>query len=495
MPAHNLYVALYDPATDEVSFPLAVEEDRTVRWKSRRAGNGLTEHVLRTCAPLLIHSDLAATLARLQITAIGRPAASWLGVPICAGQESLGVMAVQSFSPAELYDEAHREVLVTIATQAAVAVRNAHLYARTDEALARRVQELDSILRTAQEGILLLDTAWRVLAANRTLAQFLGLAQGELTGTLRGTTDGDSPLVARLGYTVDSLAVDCQALLQEESAFLRQTIVAPGPPERPAERTLTPVRNREGSVTGWLIVLRDLTEERELARLREEMTHLLIHDLRSPLTVMQGSLSLIDRLLRQERYGDLPELLAMAGHGNEQLLDMINQLLDISRLESEQVPLQREPIAVAELLQRVVERFAPLARTTEIDLQAVAAPDLPPLHADPVLIGRVLGNLVDNALKFTPNQGQVRLWARPAPDDEAPGLLIGVRDSGPGIPAEHIGQLFQKFQQVKSQAGRRRGTGLGLYFCRLVVESHGGRIWVESEECHGSNFQLRLPLA
>ncbi len=493
MPAHNFYVALYDPESDEVSFPLAVEDGRPVRWSARRAGNGLSEYVLRTRAPLLIHSEVAGTLQRLGVAAIGRPAASWLGVPICAGQEPLGVIAVQSFSPNELYDEAHREVLVTIAAQTAVAIQNAHLYARTDRALARRVQELDSILRTAQEGILLLDTAWRVLAANRTLADFLGLAQGELHGNLRATVEGENPALARMGYTTDTLAFDCQVLLQEGSAHKRQTVLLPGPPERPAERTLTPVRDRQGTVTGWLIVLRDLTEERELARLREELTHLLIHDLRSPLTVMQGSLSLIERLLQQGNYGKLPQLLAMAQHGNEQLLDMINQLLDISQLESERMPLRREPVAVADLLQRTAERFALLANATAINLQVEVEPDLPPIQADTALIGRVLSNLVDNALKFTPDGGQVRLWARRAPPDAPPGVLIGVRDTGPGIPVEYQGELFKKFRQIGSPAGRRRGTGLGLYFCRLVVDSHGGQIWVESQAGEGSNFVLRLP--
>lgn len=494
MPAQNFYVALYEPDSDEVSFPLAIEDGRPVHWSARRAGNGLSEYVLRTRAPLLIRSDVANSLKQLGVVAIGRPAASWLGVPICAGQESLGVIAVQSFSPDELYDEAHREVLVTIATQAAVAIQNAHLYARTDQALARRVQELDSILRTAQEGILLLDTAWRILAANRTLSDFLGLSRGELTGSLRAAVEGENPVLARMEYTTDTLAVDCQALLQEESAYKRQTVLLPGPPERPVERTLTPVRDQQGTVTGWLIVLRDLTEERELARLREEMTHLLIHDLRSPLTVMQGSLGLIERLLRQENYGELPRLLAMAQHGNEQLLDMINQLLDISRLESAQISLRLEPIAVSDLLQRVAERFAPLAQATGLDLQVEVEPDLPPLQADVALIGRVLSNLVDNAIKFTPNGGQVRLWARRASPDSPAGILLGVRDTGPGIPAEYQGQLFKKFLQIQSQASRRRGTGLGLYFCRLVANSHGGQIWVESQAGQGSNFILRLPL-
>lgn len=494
MPAHNFYVALYNPETDEISFPLAVEEDRPIRWRARRSGSGLSEHVMRTGQPLLIPADVPGALKQLGVALIGRPAASWLGVPIRAGEQVLGVIAVQSYSPAERYDQAHQEVLVTIAAQAAVAIQNAHLYTRTDKALARRVQELDSILRTAQEGILLLDPAWRVVAANRTLADYLGLAQDELVdASLRSEAEGENPILARLGYTTDALAVDCQALLQGEIPYKRRAIVLPNPPGRPVEQTLTPVVDREGISTGWLLVLRDLTEERELERMREELTHLLIHDLRSPLTVMQGSIALIGRLLRQHNYEEIPPLLAMAQAGNEQLLHMVNQLLDISQLESDRMPIHPEEVAVAPLLEQVAGRFVPLATAVQIDFQVFAEPGLPPLCADPALIGRVLENLVDNAIKFTPDGGRVRLWARSASLPSPPRVLIGVTDTGPGIAPEFLGNLYKKFQRVPNQAGRRRGSGLGLYFCRLVVESHGGQVEVESEPGRGSTFALHLP--
>lgn len=494
MPAHNFYVALYNPESDEISFPLAVEAGRPVRWRARRSGSGLSEHIMRTGQPLLIPDDVPGTLKQLGVALIGRPASSWLGVPIRAGEQVLGVIAVQSYSSTERYDQAHQEVLVTIAAQAAVAIQNAHLYARTDQALARRVQELDSILRTAQEGLLLLDPAWQIVAANRTLSEFLGIAQDELIGaSLRSETAGQNPILARLGYTTDTLAVDCQSLLQGESPHKRQSIVLPGPPERPIEQTLTPVVDSEGISTGWLLVLRDLTEERELERMREELTHLLIHDLRSPLTVMQGSISLIGRLLRQKNYDDIPQLIDMARSGNEQLLNMVNQLLEISRLENDRMPLHTEQIEVAPLLAQAAGRFVPLAETADIDLQVVAEPDLLPLHVDAALMDRVLGNLVDNAIKFTPDGGRVRLWARPDPAASSPVVLIEVADTGPGIPPEFLGNLFKKFQRVPNQAGRRRGSGLGLYFCRLVVESHGGQISVASLPGQGSSFTLRLP--
>ncbi len=173
MATRNFYVALYNPEIDEVSFPLAIDDGRRVRWRSRRTGNGLTEYVLRTRAPLLIRDNYLATLKKLGIDPIGHPAACWLGVPILAGEERLGAIAVQSYTTPRAYDVSHQEVLATLAAQAAVAIQNARLYARTDETLARRIQELDSILRTTREGILLLAAACSVLAVNRALADLL----------------------------------------------------------------------------------------------------------------------------------------------------------------------------------------------------------------------------------------------------------------------------------------------------------------------------------
>jgi len=495
MPARNFYVALYDPEVGEVSFPLAVENGERVRWRSRRMGKGLTEHILRTRKPLLIRRDVGAALRRIGLDEIGRLAASWLGVPILAGDEALGVIAVQSYTKPEVYDVSHQEVLVTISTQAAAAIQNARLYARTDEALARRVQELDSILRTTREGIMLLDLEWHVLAANRALSEFLGVAQMELVGQYLQAPrpEGEQPLVTLIGYTPAELQEDCEALSRGEPAH-QERIVVPGPPERHVERTLTPVRDRAAEITGWLLVFRDLTKEIELARLRDDLTHMLVHDLRSPLTVLGGSLDLIEVSFDKRDRDDFNSMLAMARRGSARMLNLVNQLLDINGLESGQMPLNLEDVDVSAFLDEIADRFLPLAAETGIEIEVMAEQGLPTLYADPVLIGRVLNNLLDNAIKFTPDGGHIQLWARPDSADDPKVILIGVSDNGPGIPPEEHSRLFRKFERVLTAEGRRTGTGLGLPFCKLAVEAHGGRILVESEVGKGSTFIVRLPV-
>jgi signal transduction histidine kinase len=491
MPAPEFYVALYDAETDEVSFPLAVEQGRRVQWRPRRRGRGLTEYVLQSREPLLIRHDVEQRVRELGMEMIGSSAACWLGVPMLAGGEALGIIALQSLTTANVYDTSHLEVLHTIAAQAAVAIQNARLYTRTDEALARRVQELNSVLRTTAEGMLLLDLDWNVLAVNRALADFLGMAQLDLARNVSAMAQGGEPsLISRVHYTPEQLRADCEALAAGRIDHQEHAIVVGDPPIHLA-RTLTPVRDAEGAINGWLLVFHDITEEVELNRMREEMTDMLVHDLRSPLTMVMGSIGLMQRAWNHEDAGEFQKLITLAQGSNERILRMINQLLDISRFESGNLPLHCQSVSVEQLLRDVIARHAPAAATVDISLEMEVDVDLPPLHVDRQLVGRVLDNLLDNAVKFTPEGGSVHVWARRAP--QTSWLHIGVSDTGPGIPSEGQAHLFEKFQQVKGIEGRRRGSGLGLHFCKLVVEAHEGEIWVESEMGQGSTFVVSLP--
>jgi signal transduction histidine kinase len=488
----DFYVALYDPYSDTVSFPLAIEDDQPAHWSPRQAGNGLTEYILRTHRPLLIQRDFEATLKELGVELHGRPSASWLGVPLLAGARPFGVIAVQTYLAPEAFDLSHQEIMVTIASQAAIAIQNAHLYARTDKALARRAQELDSIFRTTQEGILLLDLDWRVLAINRALADMIKVVPEELSGQALHAPypDGAPALIARIGYTVADLQADCQTLNQGENALIKQSLVLPAPWECPVERTLTPVRERGGAIAGWLLVLRDQTEERALERLREDMTHMLVHDLRSPMTVLKSAVDMIQTSVEQQDTQTLDRLITLAQQSSDRILRMVGNLLEISKFESGQMPLRPETVDTRALLQEIVARFAPLTTEAQITLETSTAPDLPPLHADPEIIDRVFTNLLDNAIKFTPDGGHIHLQAHL---DASGDIHVSLSDTGPGIALEEQEHLFTKFRTL-TRDGRRRGTGLGLPFCKLAVEAHGGRIGVQSQPGQGSTFWVRLPV-
>ncbi len=495
MPVNSFYVALYDPELGEVSFPMVIEDGKRVQGTARRARRGLTEYVLEAGEPLLITQDVAKRAASLGLEHLGREATCWLGVPMAAGDEVLGMMAVQSFEgPAEL-DRSHLEILETIAAQAAIAVQNARLYERTDEALARRVQELDSVLRTTHDGVILLDLELRVLAVNRALADFVSLAQTDVARhPIDALQPGGDALIARIGYELDGLREDCARLLNGDAEQIEDVVVLE-PSGLHVGRTLTPVREVEGTITGWLLNFRDLTEELELERLREDLTGMLVHDLRSPMSLVLASVSMLPEATTRLDQEQVDRLIAIARRSGERILALIDDLLDISQLERGQLPMSIQSASISQLFHEVTARYMPMASANDIVLTADAGDGFLSVDVDSSLILRVLSNLVDNALKFTPNGGEVKLSAEEDPRSAPGSVIISVRDTGPGIPYSARPQLFEKFQQIPNIHGRRRGTGLGLPFCKLAVEAHGGQIWVESEVGEGSTFSLTLPTA
>src|SRR6185436_19739744 len=166
--------------------------------------------------------------------------------------------------------------------------------------------------------------------------------------------------------------------------------------------------------------------------------------------------------------------------------------LDVSKLESGRIELVRTPIDVTDSLRIVVENFGPLARGKNIALSWQADP-LPAVQADSRRLDQILTNLVSNAIKFTGKDGSIHLYAQP---DRRNGIVIRVQDTGLGIPADEIASLFQKYQQSTSgKTSTQKGTGLGLVICKMIVEAHGGKIWVESEEGKGATFVFTLPEA
>ena len=224
---------------------------------------------------------------------------------------------------------------------------------------------------------------------------------------------------------------------------------------------------------GRLIVLRDVTEEHQLNAMREDLTNTMVHDLRNPATVVLGALDLLEA---EELTETQREIADVAQQGGQRLLNLINAILDVNRLESGQMPLEREPIRLDIIAAEIVEMEQVLARDKRLTLENHVRSDLPLVSVDVELLRRVLQNLIGNAIKFTPAGGHITIEAQV--DSTGPQhLVVSVKDDGAGISPDLQAHLFQKFVSGRV---RGRGSGLGLAFCRLVVEAHGGRIWVES---------------
>ncbi len=245
----------------------------------------------------------------------------------------------------------------------------------------------------------------------------------------------------------------------------------------------------DGLPIGVTLVLADITNLRKLDEMKSGLLSVVSHELKTPLT----SIRMATHLLLEERIGPLTtkqtELLLAAREDSDRLHRIIDNLLDMGRIESGRAALDARPIAPAKLIADAVEpmRSAFLDKGVEIDTAVL--PDMPDVLADADRVGHVFTNLLSNALRFTPPGGTVSVSAEPSTDDGS--VLFAVTDTGPGIPAEHIGRVFERFFRVPGQNGST-GAGLGLAIAKEIVDAHGGQIGVESNEGRGSRFNVTL---
>ncbi len=232
---------------------------------------------------------------------------------------------------------------------------------------------------------------------------------------------------------------------------------------------------------------------RQAEALRDDLTRMIVHDLRSPLTVIISSLHLLGQPGKYAPSADAAgRWLDRARTASQRMLGMISDLLEVSKLEAGELQLKRAPLLLPALLAEKEDGYRSQAARDNRTFEVRVRPGLPHVMADAELIGRVIDNLVSNAFKYTEPGGRIELQL----EGDGQGLIARVRDDGMGIPAEYRERIFEKFVQVtdpQTGAPVRKGTGLGLAFCRMVVEAHGGRIWVDSAPGQGSTFVFVLP--
>jgi signal transduction histidine kinase len=232
----------------------------------------------------------------------------------------------------------------------------------------------------------------------------------------------------------------------------------------------------------------DYRRLQELETLRDNLTGMIVHDMRSPLTGIRGYLQLSLMIPPEKMDHDLREYLGHARHATEVLIEMVSSLLDVSRLEAGSMPLDRQPHDMCQLIPEALQSLGALLQNCQVRFEPAGGP-LPAL-CDEHIVRRIVANLVSNAIKFTPAEGSVVLTG----ERQASAVKISVRDTGAGIPKEYHTKIFEKFGQVANRKENRKySTGLGLTFCKLAVEAHGGQIGVESVVGQGSTFWFTLP--
>jgi len=231
-------------------------------------------------------------------------------------------------------------------------------------------------------------------------------------------------------------------------------------------------------------------ELRQAQTLKDELYQMLMHDLKSPLGTMISALHILRDTLPQEADAAHAALEAARKAGERQTT-LLENLLDLQRLRAGALPLNPEPLDVGALLHALVVQLGPRADVKTIQVEEHLPPALPIVYADRMLITRVIANLLDNAYKFTPRHGNITVTAEAGPE----ALRVTVADTGPGVPGSAREAIFEKYRQiVTGEAGARDGTGLGLAFCKMALQAHGGQISVGSSPSAGAQFEFTLPL-
>lgn len=469
-------IALRDERTGNLVFEAAAGTGATgVLGVQLNPGQGIAGWVAETGKPLIVQDAYSDTRFFAEVDRkTGMRTEAILCLPIVLKGHVVGV--IEALNPGPMpFDEHAVELLNALAGLAATAIDNARLFAQVRSAEAR----YEGLFEDSANPIIITDLRGIIIEVNRNACVLLGQSKDALCGTSL------TEIHSAAGRS-DFLPALEQIQTGEDVVF--QTTI----PDDAQRRTIE-IRGKEILVRGTPLIQwigRDISAEVGLEQAREDMMRMIIHDLRNPLSNIMNSLDVLQDVIKeQDASVSRDELISIAKRSGQRMLQLINSILDISRLETGQAVLETQPTDLVPLLQDAIEFIRPQTDIRNIQLDAELAPDLPQVEIDGDMISRVVLNLLDNASKFTQIGGAIRLIARVMGSE----IQIAVADNGPGIPPGQLHSIFEKFTRVRRADGPQ-GTGLGLAFCQLAVQNHGGRIWAESIPGQGTTIRFTLPV-
>ena len=260
----------------------------------------------------------------------------------------------------------------------------------------------------------------------------------------------------------------------------------------PVDYVVTPIVEDDNRILGAVVTFQDVTERRAVERMKNEFISIVSHELRTPLTSIRGSLGLLASGLLLKFPDKADKMLKIAVENTDRLVRLINDILDIERLESGKVTIEAAELNLGGLMKSASDTMRAMANENKVKLDTKPLDET--VWADSDRILQVLTNLLSNAIKFSEDDGKVRLTATVLDGDEEGWVRVEVKDSGRGIPEDKVEKIFERFGQVDASDSREKGgTGLGLPICKTIVEQHGGKLWVESKVGKGSRFMFTLP--
>jgi PAS domain S-box-containing protein len=471
---------------------LVVLREDEGRWQIR-AHYGIPEPLLESFKPLLAvipeHGEprrfaLPEVNRRLRATTQAANLGLLHGValPMVARNEVVGLIYIfRGYATA--FSSNDRALLASFANQAAIAVHNARLYQQT----AQEKSRLDAILDGSADGILIMNAAHRVQRFNRALARMTGWNAAEALGHLHD----EVIRWARREPGLDLAEAEAGGWpLSQNPAplYVEGDLLRKGGGYLPAGLTYAPLFDQNGRLVNLIVNVRDITKFREAEELKSTFISIISHELRTPVSLIKGY---AETLLREDARWDaavVRDSLEVINEESDRLAEMIDNLLDASRLQAGAMRMNLAEVALDKLAERLVEKFRTQSdkHTFAVDFPA----DFPLVMGDEARLTQVITNLLSNAIKYSPAGGRIRVEGRVGPNQ----VSVSVSDQGPGIAGADLPHVFERFYRADSDLTKRvKGAGLGLYLAKAVIEAHHGQIQVASAPGAGTTFSFTLP--
>lgn len=403
-----------------------------------------------------------------------------VALPLIARRRVVGVIFIfrnyqSSFSSNDT------ALLQSFADQAAIAVRNAQLYSQVSQEKAR----MDALLDSVADGMMILRYDHLIERVNPAFARLIGMPVEEIRGRMHEE-------IVRLrnmqdGRTLEQAEAGGWPLTPNATLYVEGDLQRPNGMALPVGITYAPLLSPEGNLVNIIASVRDITHFREAEELKSVFISVVSHELKTPVALIKGY---VGTLRRKDVIWDrevVDDSLAVIEEEADRLTELIDNLLDASRLQAGALSIHLSDVSVKSIAERMAERFRTQSEQHEI---IVDFPEnFPIILGDEDRLSQVISNLLSNALKYSPEGGEVHITGRALPEQ----VVICVTDEGPGIAANDLPHVFDRFYRATEASRKTKGAGLGLFLARAVVEAHGGRIWVDPKPGAGARLCFSLP--
>jgi PAS domain S-box-containing protein len=456
-----------------------------------RVYSGISPAFLRYLEPLLAEVPDNEDPARFELPEINRllqnlarsvslGLLTGVGLPLIARQQVVGVIFIFR-SYAGVFSANDRALLQSFADQAAIAVQNARLYTQINS----EKQRMDALLDSAADGMLILAPNHIIERCNPAFARMLGMAVQDVR--TRKHEDIIRWMNRVTGSTLEQAESGGWPLTPNATLYVEGDLVRPTGIPLPVGITYAPLISPGGTLLNIIATVRDITRFREAEEIKSTFISVISHELKTPVALIKGYVSTLRREDAAWERSIVEDSLAVIEEEADRLTELIENLLDASRLQAGALKINLCDVNMNVLAERVSERFR-----TQTDLHKIVVdfpPDFPVVLADEDRLEQVFYNLISNAIKYSSEGGEIRITGQARPDQ----IIVCVSDQGPGIAPEDVPHVFDRFYRSPNAKRTTKGAGLGLFLARAVIEAHGGRIWVDPRPGDGARICFSLP--